>query len=96
MLTPQRQHASVWIEVPQFGFVVKEYSHTITEFAVIGSRAHAVKVSKHLQAVYRAVDTSLAEDVAAMIGQIQQKAVTSQALEKDVEVNQFITGVRAA
>jgi methyl-accepting chemotaxis protein len=39
-----------------------------------------------LQAVYRAVDASLAENVTALTGQIQQKAVTTQALEKDVLV----------
>jgi methyl-accepting chemotaxis protein len=37
-----------------------------------------------LQAVYRAVDASLAENVTGLIGQIQQKAVTIQALERDV------------
>ena len=37
-----------------------------------------------MQAVYRAVDGSLAENVTALTSQIQQQASTTQALEKDI------------
>jgi len=47
MLTPLRQHA-----LPQFRQQIrplaKEYSHTITEFAIIGSRTRTDTVSRHL------------------------------------------------